>query len=281
VDHEVGRTRQAAGLGRPRLRMVLPPRLPDSLAVGGVAALRSAAAAADVEVVWLETPLDGEFSLISQRRADAGLGWLTTRPEALPDPLDVMVLGEFEPDVWIPASHPAANRGAIELGELARMRVVYGPRRTEAGTYDAWGRVLRAADPRFGFTDPPLRHSLPMALAFAASVDEPSAVLTGPSVAVTGAWPDLTGPPQPLTPADTFGGMVRVRVDGHPLAAAAAMVWSGDLPRPLQQMLFEAADSLAALAPPRFAEAASLAHWQREPASLTSRDDLHLSAAGP
>src|ERR1700727_3836447 len=41
VDHEVNRTRQAAGLGRPRLRVVVPPRLPDSFAVEGAAALRS------------------------------------------------------------------------------------------------------------------------------------------------------------------------------------------------------------------------------------------------
>ena len=33
VDHEVSRTRQAAGLGRPRLRMVIPPGLPEDLAV--------------------------------------------------------------------------------------------------------------------------------------------------------------------------------------------------------------------------------------------------------
>src|SRR6202140_2935038 len=105
VDHEVNRTRQAAGLGRQRLRVVVPPRLPDALAVGGASALRSAAAAADVDVVWMETPLDAEFSLIRQRRADAGLGWLTTSPEALPAPLDVMSLGEFEPEVWIPSSH--------------------------------------------------------------------------------------------------------------------------------------------------------------------------------
>ena len=30
VDHEVNRTRQAAGLGRPRLRIVVPSRLPDA-----------------------------------------------------------------------------------------------------------------------------------------------------------------------------------------------------------------------------------------------------------
>jgi PAS domain-containing protein len=32
----------------------------------------------------------------------------------------------------------------------------------------------------------------------------------------------------------------------HPLTASAALVWSGDLPRPLQQMLFDAAESLSA-----------------------------------
>jgi DNA-binding transcriptional LysR family regulator len=234
VDHEVNRTRQAAGLGRQRLRMVVPPRLPDGLAVGAASALRSAAAAADVEVVWLETPLDAEFSLIRQCRADAGLGWLTTSAEALADLLDVMVLGEFEPDVWVPASHPAADRGRIGLGELASMEVIHGPRRVEAGTYDAWARVLRAADPRFEFTDPPLRHSLRMVLAFAASAGKPAAVLTGPT-AVTNAPADSGGPSDP---AATFG-MVRVRVDGHQLTAAAALVWNRDLPRPLQQILFE------------------------------------------
>src|SRR6516225_3097367 len=119
VDHEVNRTRQAAGLGRPRLRVVLPPGLPDALAVEAASALRSAAAAADVELIWMETPLDGEFSLIRQRRADAGLGWLTDRAETLPAPLDVMSLGEFEPDVWVPSAHPSARRGTISLDELA------------------------------------------------------------------------------------------------------------------------------------------------------------------
>src|SRR6266849_10361636 len=33
VDHGVSRTRQAAGLGRPRLRFVVPPGLPEDLAV--------------------------------------------------------------------------------------------------------------------------------------------------------------------------------------------------------------------------------------------------------
>src|SRR6516165_5091826 len=197
VDHEVNRTRQAAGLGRPRLRVVVPPGLPDALAVEATSALRLAAAAADVEIAWLEAPLDAEFSLIRQRRADAGLGWLTASPEALPTPLDVISLGDFEPDVWVPSQHPAARRGTISLDELARMDVIHGPRRLEPGTYDAWTRVLRTVNPRFEFTDPPLRHSLPMALAFAATADRPTAVLTGPGV-LTASHPGLIRLPRPM-----------------------------------------------------------------------------------
>jgi len=40
--------------------------------------------------------------------------------------------------------------------------------------------------------------------------------------------------------------MVPVRVDRQPLAATAGLVWSGDLPRPLQQVLFDAADGVTA-----------------------------------
>ena len=93
VDHEVQRTQQAAGLGRPRLRVVVPPRLPDALATGAASALRSAGAAADVDLIWMDAPLDAEFSLIRQHRADAGLGWMMTSLEALPSPLDAMSLG--------------------------------------------------------------------------------------------------------------------------------------------------------------------------------------------
>src|SRR5262249_3585087 len=157
VDHEVNRTRQAAGLGRPRLRVVMPPGLPDALAVEAAIALRSAASAADVEIAWLEAAVDGEFSLIGQGRADAGLGGLTASAEALPAPLDVMSLGDFEPDVWVPSRHPAARRGTISLDELADMDVIHGPRRLEPGIHDAWTRVLRTVNPRFEFTDHRLR----------------------------------------------------------------------------------------------------------------------------
>jgi hypothetical protein len=39
--------------------------------------------------------------------------------------------------------------------------------------------------------------------------------------------------------------MTQVDLQHHPLTASAALVWSGDLPRALQQMLFDAAESLA------------------------------------
>jgi hypothetical protein len=52
-------------------------------------------------------------------------------------------------------------------------------------------------------------------------------------------------------------GMMRVGLEHHPLTASAALVWNGDLPRPLQQMLFEVADNLTQPASPRPGEAVS------------------------
>jgi len=244
VDHAVSQTRQAAGLGRPRLRVVLPADLPDSLAVQTASRLRSAADSAQVVITWMDTPLDAEFSPIRQHRADAGLGWLTASPDTLPAPLDAMSLGQFEPEVWIPRSHPAARRGVIGLDELASMDVIHGPRRAEPGTYDAWTSIVRTMDPRFQFTDPPLRHSLPVALAFAATAGRPAAVLTGP-VAIAGTPSGVIRLPRPAGTGD----MVRVSIAGQPLTATAALIWNGDLPRPLQQILFDTADGLTPPAP--------------------------------
>jgi len=180
---------------------------------------------------------------------------LTAGPEALPAPLDVMSLGNFEPDTWVPSRHPAARRGTISLDELARMDVIHGPRRLEPGIYDAWTRVLRAVNPRFEFTDPPLRHSLPMALAFATTADRSTAVLTGPGI-IAGSRPGLIRMPRAMVSQD----MVLVGLDHHPLTATAAMVWNGDLPRPLQQVLFDAADGITPSAPAQTSE--------REPAAI-------------
>ena len=149
-----------------------------------------------------------------------------------------MSLGQFAPEVWIPCSHRAALHGTIGLDELARMDVIHGPRRASAGTYDAWLAVLRAADPRFGFTDPPFRQSLPMTLAFATAARAPTAVLTGPRHAI-----GTRGLTEPDPVAGTCG-MVRVRLDHCPLAATAGLAWSDDLPRQLQQVLFDTADGI-------------------------------------
>src|SRR3984957_12087138 len=53
IEHGVRRSQQAAGLGRPRLRFVLPPQLPEGLAAATAARLRSGAALAGVDGTWL------------------------------------------------------------------------------------------------------------------------------------------------------------------------------------------------------------------------------------
>jgi hypothetical protein len=115
------------------------------------------------------------------------------------------------------------------------MNVVYGPRRAGPGTYDAWLAVLRGENPCFAFTDPPFRRSLPVTLAYAATGSRPAAVLTGPRHRVD----DPAGAGS--YPADGTYGMTPVRVEAHPLTAAAALVWNGDLPRDLRQVLAEVA----------------------------------------
>ena len=111
---------------------------------------------------------------------------------------------------------------------------------------------MQAAGLRFEFTDPPFQRSLPLTLAFAATADRPTAVLTGPATAASGR----ATPIRRSWPADT-SGMVKVSLRNHRLTASAALAWSGDLPRPLQQMLFETADNLTTPAPPRTAEPVS------------------------
>jgi DNA-binding transcriptional LysR family regulator len=236
LERGMVRSRQAAGLERPRLRFVLPPDLPERLAVAITSRLRAAAAAAGADVGWVMAPLDAEFTLIRQRQADAGLGWLTSSAQALPDPVEAMTLGEFEPEVWIPAAAMAGHR--IGLDELANMDVLHGPRRASPGRYDAWRAVLRASRPGFEFTDSPFQHSLPMTLAFAATADRPTAVLTSP----------LHGPGDQAAYGtrqrvrDRYD-MVRVGLLRRPLTATAALAWSADLPRSLQQVLFDTADA--------------------------------------
>ena len=241
IDHGVSRTRQAAGLGRPRLRFVVPPYMPEALTVETASRLRATSAAAGADITWLETALDPEFSPLRQRRADAGVGWLSPAGDALPATLDVMSLGEFEPEVWIPTAHPAAPRGVIGLDELTHLDVIHGPRRAGTATYDAWLAVLRAEDPRFEFTDPPFRQALPITLAFAATGSRPTAVLASPRHRI-GSGSELTRPDRAAGTGTHH--MVPVRVKQRRLAATAGLVWSRDLPRQLQQILFDTADGI-------------------------------------
>ena len=237
IEHGVRRSRQAAGVDRLRLRFALSPLLPEGFAADTAARLQSVAAAAGVDITWLEAPLDAGFSMIRRRQADAALGWVMSDPAVLPGPLDVMTLGEFEPEVWIPARAGIRKRGVMSLAELAGMDVVHGPRRTSPVTYDTWREALRSVRPRFEFRDPPLRHSLPLALAFAATADRPTAVLTGPLRPAGERGADV----RPGI-ADT-GEMIRVRLGCRRLTATAAVAWSDDLPRHLQQVMFDTADT--------------------------------------
>jgi DNA-binding transcriptional LysR family regulator len=256
VEHGVRRSRQAAGLGRPRLRIALPPQLPEGLAAVAAVRLWSVATLAGVEVSWLEAPGDTGFALIRQRRADAALGWVRPDEQELPDPLDAMSLGEFEPELWLPGRAGGDDGGVIGLAALAAMGVLHGPRGASPVTYDAWLAALRTVRPDFAFTDPPLHHSLSVALAFAAAAERPTGVLTGPLHAArdrpadtrprTADPDDRPAPDDTAAPDDNASpdAMLRVRLAGRPLLATAVLAWNGDLPRHLQQVLFDTADSV-------------------------------------
>jgi molybdenum-dependent DNA-binding transcriptional regulator ModE len=181
-----------------------------------------------------------EHGLRRSRQA-AGLDRLRLRfvvPPHLPESPDAMELGKFEPELWIPAALSAGDRRALGLDELVGMDVVHGPRRASPVVYDAWLAALRARRPCFEFIDPPSRHSLAVALAFAATASRPTAVLSSPLWA---AGDEAMGD-VPRQVEDAYD-MVRVHLDGHPLTATAAVAWSGDLPRHLQQLLFDTADA--------------------------------------
>lgn len=79
-----------------------------------------------------------------------------------------------------------------------------------------------------------------MTLAFAAEAPRPTAVLTAP---LRRASDQLAAPGPRQRPANRHN-MVRVALSRQPLTATATMAWSGDLPRPLQQLLFDAADTM-------------------------------------
>ena len=129
----------------------------------------------------------------------------------------------------------------IGLGELAGLDVVHGPRQLSPATYDAWLAVLRELNPRFEFTDP----GVP-----AVAADHPG---------LRGEYqPPYCGADRPpkspresaRTGGTTSGGRPGPNWSapgssrGISPTAAAALVWGGDLPRLLQQVLFDTADSV-------------------------------------
>ncbi|SRR5712691_3609220 len=82
-----------------------------------------------------------------------------------------------------------------------------------------------------------------------ATASRPTAVLTGLLHVIAGHQAHS----RPRQAADGYD-MIRVGLDQRPLTATAALAWSGDLPRHLQQVLFDTADGI----PPRgFLAAAS------------------------
>jgi hypothetical protein len=77
-----------------------------------------------------------------------------------------------------------------------------------------------------------------MTLAFAATASRPTAVLTSPLHLTS----DQAAYGDRQRVADGYD-MVRVGLQRRPLTATAVVAWSGDLPRHLQQVLFDTADA--------------------------------------
>jgi hypothetical protein len=104
-------------------------------------------------------------------------------------------------------------------------------------------RRLRATNDASGHRIDPWLTAIPlsMCLAFAATAGYASAVLTGPAIAIRGE-PTMAGQSRPVHIND----MAAVTVEHHQLIATAGLAWNTDLPRQLQQILFETADSITA-----------------------------------
>src|SRR5262249_56836819 len=101
------------------------------------------------------------------------------------------------------------------------------------------GRGVRGAPhPRSESPPPPFRRSLSMTLALATMAPRPTAVLTSPRHVIGTSKRD-----QPAQTTSSYN-MTAVRLEERPLTATAGLVWSGDLPRQLQQVLFDAADGI-------------------------------------
>ena len=257
VEHGLVRTRSAAGLARQVLRVVVPPQLPEPLLTRFAQGLVGLAREADVEVTWAEAAVDGGLTLLTSRKADAALCWLPADARQIGPGLDSIVLGQFEPSVWLEdgpmgglGSPDIGDQGRISSDQLADLEVFHGPREVAPLVHDSWVTVLRSHRDDFSFKPPLFGPRWTATLAGTEHSGRARAVLTGPEHPVSQRpWiPDTSGSRalSRLRPIDEPRACPReLRIADGSLRAIAGLVWCCDLPRATQQLLFDAGDPLS------------------------------------
>jgi DNA-binding transcriptional LysR family regulator len=257
VEHGLVRTRSAAGLARPSLRVVVPPQLPELLLRRFAQELVGLAREADVEVTWTEAAVDAGLTLLTSRKADAALCWLPADARRIGPGLDSIVVGQFEPSVWL-EDGPTARLGSPGIGDLGRisseqladLEVFHGPREVAPLVHDSWLRVLRSHRDDFSFKPPLFGPRWTATFAGAEHSGRARAVLTGPEhlVSQRPRTPVTSGSralsrPRPID--EPRAGVRELRIADGAIRATAGLVWCTDLPRATQQLLFDAGDPLS------------------------------------
>jgi DNA-binding transcriptional LysR family regulator len=258
VEHGLVRTRSAAGLGRQRLRVVAPPQLPESLLTNFAQRLARLAREADIEVTWAEAAVDGGLTVLTRRKADAALCWLPASGCQIGTQLDSIVVGQFEPSVWLEDGQggglgrpDVGDQGRISLEQLADLEVFHGPRVMAPLVHDSWLTELRSHRDDFSFRPPSFGSRWTATLAAAEHAGRARAVLTGPEHPVSPhPWRAETlgsrAVPRPHPTGESRAGLRELRIADGALLAHAGLVWCADLPRATQQLLFDAGDPLSA-----------------------------------
>jgi hypothetical protein len=212
---------------------------------------------ADIEVSWDEAAVDGGLSVLTSRTADAALCWLPDDTSQIGGELDSIVVGEFEPSLWLEDGPKGglgcpgvADLGRISLEQLADLEVFHGPRAVAPLVHDSWLTLLRAHRDGFAFRPPLFGRRWTATLAGAEHAGRARAVLTGPEHPVS-QYPssEPAGSPARLWPratAEPRAGLRELRIADGALRASAGLVWCADLPRATQQLLFDAGDPLSA-----------------------------------
>jgi DNA-binding transcriptional LysR family regulator len=263
VENGLLRARAKAGVGRRRLRLAVPPDLPEELVLRATTALAERAGLLDVDVAWSESLIDRDFTIVAAGHADAALGWWPGNRSPLGESLDFMTVGDFRPEVWVRAQGRSETVARfITAQELAHMDVFHGPRDQLPALYDVWEKALRSHRPDFAFRDPPFRRRWGATLATAGGNAELRAVLTGPERPVTRESSERAATATERSPA-----IVSLRPVGPELSATAVMVWSIELSRELQQLVFDVADTLQAAFSPLPAAATTLTYQPANSAS--------------